>query len=146
MSSHTLAGFVKAAFMQEVIGGALGGIAGLALSRGGNLGQRMSAVAMGLGAGGALGSGIGGVVDDSDYSDLTPGELEVLREEAADADTWRNGLRLMALGGGLAGAIAYKSPLPLLTSLPAATIAPIGQETARMKRMAKDFRRARRSS
>jgi hypothetical protein len=144
--SKVLDGFVKAAWLPEAIGAGLGGLAGYALSRGGNLGQRMSAVAMGMGAGGALGVGIDGIADEPDFRGLTAGEIAVLQEEAEEADTWRNAMRAGAIGAGLAGAVAYRSPLPLLTALPAATITPIGEEASRQRRMANRFRAARRSS
>ena len=143
MSSPTLKGFLKAALLPELIGGGFGGLLGAVIARSGN---RFPSAAIGASLGAGLGTGVSGLLDEPDFSGLTRGEIEAMQEEAADAEKMRNLMRLAVAGGGIATAIATRSPLPMVAAIPAATIEPIGHEAAHLRRMAKSYRAARRSS
>ena len=143
--SSVIDGFFKGAFEPELAGLLAGGLAGFGLMRG-SMGARLGAAAVGATVGEGLASGITGLADELDTTGLTEGEIAVLREEAERQDRWRNVTRIMAAGGGVASAALLRSPAPLIAAVPAATIAPIGHDAARLRRMAKNFRAARRSS
>ena len=143
--SSVIDGFFKAAF-EPSMGGLLAGAAlGYGLTRGSPL-ERLGGAALGATLGEGIVAGVEGLADEPDLSGLTAGELEVLREEAEHQERWRNISRIMAAGGGVASAMLMKSPAPLIAAIPAATIAPIGHDAARLRRTAKNFRAARRSS
>lgn len=143
--SRVASGFLKAAIDPGVYGMAGGALLGFGLV-GGSVSRRLGGALFGATIGQGVGSGIGGLVDDPDFSGLTPGEIEVLREEAEHQARWRNLTRIMAAGGGIVSAALMKSPAPLLAAIPAATIAPIGHDATKLRHTAKNFRDARRSS
>jgi len=143
--SRVIDGIFKAAFEPGMAGLAAGGLLGFGLSRG-DMATRLGAAALGATLGEGIASGAAGLLDEPDTSGLTAGEIAVMREEAEHQERWRNLSRIMAAGGGVASALLLKSPAPLLAAIPAATIAPIGHDARRLRRMGRQFRDARRSS
>jgi len=143
--SSVASGFLKAAIGPGTYGLVGGALAGFGLA-GGSVAHRLGGAVVGATVGQGAVAGIAGMAEDPDMSNLTPGEIEVMREEVEHQDRWRNLTRIMAAGGGIASAVLMRSPAPLIAAIPAATIAPIGQDAAKLKMIAKHFRNARRSS
>lgn len=136
-------GFLKEAVDPVLTSGIIGALLGLALSRKRSAIKQIGAGIVGASAGGALAQGIRGAIRTPDYSQLTPGELDTIREEANRMIEERQSRRISEIMGGVGTAMLSGDPTIFAATIPRATIAPYGDEVDRLDRMANRFREAR---
>lgn len=137
-------GFLKEALDPELSGAIVGAAAGYAAMSGGSPLARVLGAATGAGLFSEVGAGLRGASEAPDYAGLTDGELAVAAEEARALASARNRRRAAAAAIAVGSSIMSRSPWPVAIGLPAMTVLPYAGETERLRRLADDFRKARR--
>jgi len=138
-------GFLSEHVDPVLTSGIIGALLGLGLSRKRHAIKQVGAGIVGMSAGSALASGILGARRTPDLSGLTEAERRVVREEADRMIEDRGSRRVSEIMGGVGTAMLSGDPTIFAATIPRATIAPYGDEVARIDRMADRFRAARRA-